>query len=282
MPFTVEVAFTGLGLVVIRADKLRSPEPSGAELLLVKSPNSHHQHVPKVSFDLSDVKDPINDDVREARVDADGTYVVEKQIDGLDTVIEVDGEPANFEAIWAAQETASGPGPDAPEDALDWLPDAAGHFNMNVVLPGASLAGSPYAARIKLPAGSLSTRRLFLLRPGQPESWVFAGRQGVALAEQLVWSRKGVRSITLPLDRQFVLDEADLVLRGSDPIVRIAVTNLPAVARIGRSRVPDHFRFLSPISGRSVGAANFDVRRHSGGPVTTGGACPPVRSEVFP
>ncbi len=293
--FTAQIVFTGLGMVVIHANRRYSKNPSAAELLLVR--NNRYHHLPKVSFQLSDVADPMSDDVPDVRVDSDGAYLIEERLDGVDTEIQVEGVPAAFEAVRVTHSDAVLPGPGAPEDAIDWLPDVESDFGMSPIhLPEDGLLGSPYIARVRLPAGRLSSRQLFRTRSAEPEVWRFATGRRKALAEQWMWTRSGLTSLTLRLPsrnllqagasqelaaRTYTLDGVHQLMQGNQLVVRIAITNLPSVARVGRARLPDHFRYLAPISSTATDLSRFEVRRTSAGPVTVGGACPPARFEVM-
>ncbi|MGH2625426.1 MAG: hypothetical protein ACRDHY_02100 [Anaerolineales bacterium] len=324
MPFTAQVVFTGLGMVVIRADEPRSRTPRAVELLLLGNPHVHQDHdsqdhhrrrrdeeeklhsihLPKITFQLADVSEPIEEDVPGARVDADGAYVVDERIDGADMTIEpeiADGNEGTFEALWAEEPTAERPGDGAPEAALDWIPDINADFGVGgLKLPGGELDGTPFVARVRLPPGYLSTRQLFRSRTGGPELFEFGLGRRKVMAEQWVWTRSNLTSLSLPFPerqyqeggrevsipkRKYVLDDVGLRLQGMDAAVRVAVTNLPAVPRIGRGRLPEHFHFLATVedlSGTRGSTANFSLTAQSGAFVTIGGTCPPTSAQVKP
>jgi hypothetical protein len=179
--------------------------------------------------------------------------------------------------VRGAAPDATFPGPAAPDDALSWIPDLEGDLGItDLIEPGTSLAGSPYTARIKLPAGAVSSQRLFLRPSGTLAQFVYGNAPLTrVLADQFVWTRSGVQSVAISgLADTFQLDAALRQMRGEPLIVRIAVSCLPAtVQKPDRFRSPQHFPMFTLVSG--TGAAPKPVTSVGGVPVCAGIACPP-------
>jgi len=182
----------------------------------------------------------------------------------------------NF-VVRSATMDATFPGPSAPDDALNWIPDLQADLGIaDLVEPGASLAGSPYTARVKLPAGTVSSQRLFFKPSGTLAQFVYGDNPLTrVLADQFVWTRTGIASVAISgLPDTLQLDAALRQMRGEPQIVRIAVSCLPAtVAGPNRFRAPQHFPMFTLVS--SGGALPRMVASVGGGPVCAGIACPP-------
>jgi hypothetical protein len=289
MAFNVEVIFTGLGMVLLRSDEKRPRKPRGVELLMLSSAG-HHRHVPRLSFLVEDLARPQGENI-DLHVAADGSPLVQKELTGQNLTLKVEGTPADFDIAWAEDASAVEPGPQAPENALDWIPSAVDHYGLQeIIFPEDPEAQKVYVTRIVLEPGRLSSRKLLLDSDGSIARWNFTrnGREVTAervLAEQVVWSREGVDTLTVPLVEggetiSYVFDSDLCEKRGeASPVITLAMTNLPDDGETGRFRDPEHFGAFRHLDRQNNRRPAKLVRAPRAGlpSVTLGGSCPPSR-----
>jgi hypothetical protein len=336
MSFTVQVYFTGLGVGLIRADRVDKHAVTGVDLLLVDTsgksdaagsnagsmPSGNMEadkkasgktnkmkmtadastnqpamvpHLPRLSFEMEDLAATSAAQLNlPAVTTTTGMPLVSFDLSGQDLELVVTDEASGNGSVGpavngngngngkhfvvrGAAPDATFPGPAAPDDALSWIPDLEADLGItDLIEPGPSLAGSPYTARIKLPAGAVSSQRLFLRPSGTLAQFVYGNAPLTrVLADQFVWTRSGVQSVAISgLADTFQLDAALRQMRGEPQIVRIAVTCLPAtLPQPDRFRSPQHFPMFTLVS--SGGTAPRPVTSVGGVPVCAGIACPP-------
>jgi hypothetical protein len=288
MAFTVEVFFTGLGVGLIREDKNNPGYVTGVDLLLVDTRMNMMdmnmigpQHLPRLYFEVEDLAQTTAS-VDIPGVTTTGMPLVMLNLTDKDIRINVSGNGDGPFGLETAVLGATMPGPNAPEDAVNWIPDLDADLGISdLIQPGDTLAGSPYAARVKLPAGRVSSERLFVNEQfGLAEFKYGDAATTRVLADQFVWTREGVSSVEIAgLDAGYQLDALLKQARKEDTTVRIAVTCLPAtLVNPDRFRRPDHFPMFQQVS--TAGTVPSLVRAVGDGPVCSGAACPPPRSTV--
>ena len=298
MSFTVQVYFTGLGVAVIHEDSANHGYVTGVDLLLVDSSRnmnmamSNPVHVPHLSFEVEDLASTGAPTVNIPGVTTTGMPLVRLDLAGQDIQINVTDDAANGNGggnggangngngafvIESAPAAASSPGPGAPKGAVNWIPDLQADLGIaDLILPGPTLAGSPYTARVKLPAGKVSSERLFLDQTGKFAQFEY-GQQANhrVLADQFVWTRSGVGSLAIAgLAQPYQLDALLRRLRHEPQVVRIAVSCVPeTLSNPSRFRTPDHFPMFQLVSAAMT--MPNPVFSEGGNPVCAGVACPP-------
>jgi len=310
MPFTVRIAFTGLGVAVIKTDKANPDTVHGVDLLLIDT-ESHkhmatHHHLPRLTFQIEDVvprdallfKGPhvganaaplaeldLSPAVEGGDGDADGghhdAHPDSQPMLRRDLTFSVDPavDPRRSEAFTITRASSSTPRSDSGlvENAIDWIPDVRKELELDdAILSPDSLEGSPYVARVRLPAGNIESRGLFVSRDGTFSSWTFGDSEERPLAEQFIWSRNGVERLHLGIDG-IELDAELKQLRKAPPVVELAVTNLPREFKPKRFWAPNHFAMLNRVSASQ--RIPKPILPAAGGGVTHGGSCPPVKTE---
>jgi len=331
--FDVEVAFTGLGVVLLDSRGERhDPRPKSVEFLLLRVPRPDPQgeaagngsgeddhsghgsghdhggngdghptrHLPRLWFRLDDLAEPKEIQFDNMTAGTDGMPTVGLDLTGksFSITVEVD-EPATeawdstFNVKWASTEE-EGVSPDAtdPDLELDFIPDLEEHFGLDsIILPDANEFSTVYAARVRLPPGRITTRRPLLNPDTTLAEWVFVDgnekslTRPQALTDQVIWSRRNVKSLHIDLETAegLTFDASVRRNQGERALVTLAITNLPGTAFSGRFISPQHFGLLQQIA-KSQGPTIREIRRTpalpGGEPITTGGACPPARKEI--
>jgi hypothetical protein len=278
MAFDLEVVMSGLGAVWPRTMKRRDPHPSGVEFLMVACHHGH-AHQPRLTFRFEDLAAPEVE--LPAHVGAGGAILASYELAGKSVEFSVEGGGADgFDVVWCEDEEATAPGEGAPMDAFDWIPSFGAQLGLpNVVGPESPDAAQVYAARVSLPAGRLSSWRLFPLEgassPDDWQLWSFGDTAPRVLAEYAVLASQGVDRLVAKVDGQELVFDDRAPARSAGGALRLAVTNLPPMGRTGRFLSPDHFPMYRAVN--SPPQNPWPVRRANGGPVpaSSGVACPP-------
>lgn len=327
MPFDVELAFTGLGVVLLRSAERRphNPSPDSVEFLLLRTqgpaPQESHgdhygrnhsqrrgehddehrhdePHLPRLWFRLEDLVD-VNVLFEDMVAGPDGLPVVRLPLDDKDftiTVEEVEEKEESaamgqqgFDVQWRDRRGSTVSSSLDFDFDLDFIPDLTEHFGIeDPALPDTESLPGFYTARVKLPAGRITTRRP-LLNPDQTiAEWAFVeedGKETTAqpLTDQVIWSRKNVKAFHIDnaFRQRLTFDSSLRQRHGDDARVTLAITNLPGTGTSGRFGSPGHFALLRQVS-RQGGRVREIQRRPSLSaetPITVGGACPPARQE---
>jgi hypothetical protein len=279
MGFDVQLVMTGLGVIWLRSEQPRNPQPDGIDFLMVAC-NHGHSHEPRLAFRFEDLAAPDNLELP-MHVGSTGATLAAFDLTGRSVQIEAEGEGSEFSVVWCADENATRPGPDAPVDAFDWIPNFERQLGLdNVVGPTGQGASAIYAVQVELPAGRLASARLFPKQgsetPGDWQEWSFGATAPRVLAEQAVLSRAGVERLIVRIDDQeLVFDDRAKLRTGHGGPLSIALTNLPPVGLTGRYLSPEHFPMYRSVNDPPE--EPWPVRRADGAPepATTGGACPP-------
>src|SRR5215203_20232 len=302
MSFTVEIAFSGLGLVILRSGELRSSRPNSVSFHMVLGGGDHARHmphVPRIWFRTEDLLTPEGQHFRFLSTAPEGNSVISEDLSGKTLRFSADGgSPTSFNVKWLTDATATAPGT-GEEDALDWIPDLGQHVGLTSISEPSAQLAQPYLTRIELPGGEIRSRQI-LRAPSLTNPAGALGRfrfgQGTprVIADQVVWRRRGVNRLelaglvggeTLEFDGSF---RALQTTGGGEPVVSLALTNLPEQAVSGRFAQIEHLTMLAslaiPTSQEAAAAAVLrnpvPVIEH-GGPVTSGSlACPPARHEI--
>jgi|GEM_PF-5128030 len=323
MPFDVELAFTGLGVVLLRSTKRRphNPSPDSVEFLLLRTqspapqePHGDHNgehpgehdggsggvphhavpHLPRLWFRLEDL---VNVDVffDDMVAGPEGLPVVRLPLDGRDFTISIEeegeeesaaGGQRGFDIQWSdrRESVASSSG----DFDLDFIPDLTEHFGIAPILPDTESLPEFYTARVKLPAGRITTRRPLLNPDETVANWVFVDENGAnettaqPLTDQVVWSRKNVKALHIDnaFHERLTLDPSVRQRHGDGARVALAVTNLPGTALSGRFGSPGHFALLQQVARQGhIREAQRRPPLSEEIPITVGGACPPARQE---
>jgi hypothetical protein len=288
-PFTVEVYFTGLGVGLIRQDHSKPGHVTGVDLLLVDTTMdmTMPQHAPRLCFEVEDLAQTDAPDVQIPGVSSTGMPLVSLNLKDTDVQIDITDahkEPTNGGTgspsfiVEMAAANATMPGPQAPENAVNWIPDSAADLGIaDLIVPDGNVA-PPYTTRVRLPAGKITSQRLFFDEAGDFAKVQYGNAPAArALADQLVWSRAGITSLSIAgLDRSYQLDAALRKMRREEPIIRITVSCLPSTLDApNRFRLPSHFRMFQMVSKASTTPTPVFVHN---GPVCAGAACPPLRA----
>lgn len=317
MPFTVEIAFTGLGLVVLRNkdEKRRSRCPDQVSFHMVDgqmlmqgndhaeghsrgsdTPQSHQLHVPRIWFRAEDLLIPAEQPFSFLTMDPEGFAVIGEDLTGKTLEFQADGGNSPFDVKWGSDPCATEPR-EGEEDALDWIPDIAAQVGLSSIVEPSSVAASPYVTSILLPGGEIRSRHI--LRTSHPQShagavakFKFGNQTPRVIAEQVIWRRKGVKQLTLDglVNGERMTFEGSLraleAINGSEPVLSLSLTNLPVTAISGRFARIEHFPMFQPISA-PVGPGGKQTPLNpknplNPGPVTSGSlACPPARVELY-
>lgn len=339
--FDVEVAFTGLGVVLLDSGGERhNPNPGSVEFLLLRVPipdtqgedsendlvgedhQEHHSghdhggnagghfhaepHLPRLWLRLDDLAGPQNLQFNNMTAGTDGLPTVGLDLSGKDFSISVvvdepgiAAEESAFDVRWASnrRESVSPKAIDRDigiylDHDLDLIPDIEEHFGLDsIVLPDPERLPAIYAARVRLPPGRIMTRRPLLNPDTSPAQWVFVDQDENAqtlpqtLTDQVIWSRRNVKSlhIDLEVEEGLTFDASVRESHGERPLVALAITNLPGTALSGRFGSPEHFALLQQVAGsqnRTIRQIRRTPALPGGDPITTGGACPPARKEI--
>jgi hypothetical protein len=300
MSFTAEITFSGLGLVIFRSGESRSPQPRSVSFHMVIGGGDHARHmrhVPRIWFRTEDLLTPAGQPFQFLSTAPEGSSVISEDLSGKTLRFSADGgSPTSFDVKWITDATATAPSI-GEEDALDWIPDLGDHVGLTSVSKPVAQLAPPYLTRIELPGGEIRSRQI--LRAPDPENLAGAlGRfrfgQGLprVIAEQVVWRRRGVNRLELAglVDgERLVFDGSFRALQttgGGEPVVSLALTNLPEQAVSGRFARIEHLTMLVSLAVRTS-QASAEVPRNpepvigEGGAVTSGSlACPPARLEI--
>jgi hypothetical protein len=282
MGFDLELVMSGLGAIWLRSPTPRNPKPSGVDFLMVDCCHGH-AHVPRLDFRFEDLASPEGVELP-AHVGADGATLASFDLAGKTVELTAQGQAADFDVVWCEDESATRPGEGAPRDAMDWLPNFADQLGLDdVVGPDGESAATVYAARVSLPAGRLSSWKLFpadgAASPDDVQMWSFGSTPPRVLAEYGVLVREGLERLVVRIDGQdLVFDDQAIRRSGGAGVLRLALTNLPPVGRTGRFLSPDHFPMYRSINQPPQDP--WPVRRADGAPepATSGVACPPGNS----
>lgn len=318
MSFTMEISFSGLGLVILRSGETRSPQPNSVSFHMVdgggehaghrhlqdnREPQAagvgHVRHVPRIWFRTEDLQTPAGQPFSFLSTDPEGNSVISEKLSGKTLKFSADGgAPASFDVKWLADAAATAPRPNAQEeDALDWIPELGEHVGLTSILEPAAQLAPPYLTAIELPGGEIRSRHL--LRAPDPTNLAgtigrFRFGEGTprVLAEQVVWRRRGVDRLHLEglVDGETLVFEGSLralqTADGEEPVVSLALTNLPEQAVSGRFARIEHLTMLASLAVTTLGGS-VEVARNPvpdiehGGGVTSGSlACPPTRREI--
>jgi hypothetical protein len=276
MEYTLQVTFTGLGVAVLR--KLKDGTIAGVDLLLLDmtakaDPTEHH--LPRLTFSIDDL---LRTDQEIFEVEkhyssphfaSAGAQQIELNLEGEDCALAVTGG-------------AGAPDPSAltTVEALEWIPDIDADLGISDLIFPASNLTAPYVTRVRLPPGSLDSRKLFLDPDGSLSGFFFGKDPRVrALAEQVVWTSGGVIAAELTgltKLKPIAFDPQMQQYRRGPLVVRLAVTNLPAGALPQRFGPPRHFPMYQMVS--KGGTKPNDVKPKRPKLITPSGACPPVRA----
>jgi hypothetical protein len=298
MSFTVEIVFTGVGVVQIRTKEKRSPSPTAVEFLPLRPPKmmgagahgaehgeaDHPLHVPRMSYCLSDLVRP--DAAPFAFQPApDGLCIVQKSIDNQQVQIEVDGgEPTAFNLQWAASPKLPPTGDDVR--ALDWIPDLESHLHVDdAVTSSSATAALVFASRVVLPPGRLEARHLLLAEDGTPRPCHFVSggsmTDPMVVAEEVVWRRTGVQALRVAVDwPPLEFDGKFREQRGEEPLVRLAITSLPEMGFSGRFNMPSHLSMFSRVSASGKEPWGIEPVTFPGSGICSHAVCPPTKREI--
>jgi len=284
MDFTIQVIFTGLGVAVVREPKPGSADPGGVDLLLVdmsKEADVMKRHLPRLIFQLDDLLETAEDRYDNPHFAAVGSPQVEIDLSGEDCKLAymVNGSssaPANGANGTSIQGLLSS------QEAVEWIPEVKSALGIaDLVVPDGSLV-APYIARVRLPPGTLSSRRLLMHSDGELAGFTFgADPTPHPLAEQLIWTREGVSGVEVggfKVLKPFSLDAELRDQRREPAVVQLAVSNLPAGALPKRFGMPSHFPMYGMCS--KAGTMPNDVLPLRADGVTPSGACPPLRMSI--
>jgi hypothetical protein len=271
------------------------------------APAAMAQHIPRLFFEVEDLARTDAPDVEVPGVSTVGMPLVRLDLKDKDIQINVTDAPAgagnghgngkvrangNRFLVTEAPKGASAPNrlsgkQKAPEDAINWVPDLAadlGISNPILLKPGDPLAGSPYTSRVTLPAGKVSSQRLFFDRMGNHAEVQYGNAAGFrVLADQFLWTRTEVLSVAIAgHDHVFEFDATLREMRHEPrPTVRITVSCLPeTLDNPNRFRFPAHFPMFELIN--RAGTAPNQVTTKGLQPVCAGIACPPGVTVVAP
>jgi hypothetical protein len=283
MDFTIQVIFTGLGVAVVREPKPGSADPGGVDLLLIDMSQEEDlmkRHLPRLTFQIDDLLKTAQDRYDSPHFAAVGSPQVEIDLIKEDCQL-------SYTVNGSASASASGgngapiPGLLSSQEAVEWIPEVKGALGIDdLVVPNGSLFGTPYIARVRLPPGTLSSRRLLTHPDGALAGFVFGtDTTPHPLAEQLIWTREGVSGVALGGFNRIAPFSLDAELRDQrrEPaVIQLAVTNLPAGALPKRFGNPSHFPMYGMCS--QAGKTPNDVLPLRGDGVTPSGACPPLRA----
>jgi hypothetical protein len=300
MSFTVEITFSGLGLVILRSGESRSPQPRSVSFHMVIGGGDHAchmRHVPRIWFRTEDLLAPAGQPFRFLSTAPDGISVISEDLSGKTLTFSAEGgSPTSFDVKWLTDATATAPGT-GEEDALDWIPDLGDHVGLTSISEPAAQLAPPYLTRIELPGGEIRSRQI-LRAPdptnpaGAPGRFRFGQGLPRVIAEQVVWRRRGVNRLELAglVDgERLVFDGSFRALQtpgGGEPVVSLALTNLPEQAVSGRFARIEHLTMLASLAVATLQVAGEVPRNpvpviEQGGPVTSGSlACPPARLEI--
>jgi hypothetical protein len=254
------------------------------------APAAMAQHIPRLFFEVEDLARTDAPDVEVPGVSTVGMPLVRLDLKDKDLQINITDAPAgagNGHGNGKVRPNRLSGKQKAPEDAINWVPDLAadlGISNPILLKPGDPLAGSPYTSRVTLPAGKVSSQRLFFNRQGDFAEFQYGDATSFrVLADQFLWTRTGVMKVAIAgHDHVFEFDATLREMRHEPrPTVRITVSCLPeTLGNPNRFRLPSHFWMFQAIN--SAGTAPNQVLTADRQPVCAGIACPPGVTVVAP
>jgi hypothetical protein len=297
MPFTAQLFFSGLGLALFRTSQRRSRTPNRVDLYALQTPmHPSHRHVPRFSSELRDVVKPIDIPIFGLRPTPDGTIMTDILVKGQSLALKATGRETTFDVEWAQDPSVVQPGEGAPENAIDWLPSCENvGLDSALVHPDEDEDRAVYAAALSLPPGKIRSRRILFGQFKNEETedplvrqafWRFpAAENPRVMADQLVWTRSGLESLSIRLSAEdgktydYLFDAGMRLLDRDEPVVKLAFTNFPENGLTGRFGRPRHFPMYSRLAIPSADIMDVDVELETAGPVTGQGSCPPVHHE---
>jgi hypothetical protein len=279
----VEVSFTGLGVALIHTEKDRPDSVKGVELLLVDTrPHCRNPlmcHLPRLTFAHRDLKQTSEPSFDHPHVTAEGLPLVEFHLEELDLSLAAASTDSGFKIQRTFRSGAVEPGFLASKTASDWIPDLEQQLGISDFALPVRIPDGRYAARLKLPAGDIESRSLFLKKGGDYQLFAFGGEEPRALCESILWRRTGVTDLRVDWKSgNLEFDPALRKLQGEDKTVRLAISNLPKIAEKDRFGTPKHFPMFQAVS--TSGKDPNPVIPVDGTTVTGGGACPPASKEM--